>query len=270
MSLLIDIATSSLDPSYAEAAARRAGHPRRGSCSARRALALVAVLAAALLVVVAGVQAHRHAPAASRSRQALVDQVHGETAAVSALQRRLDVLRDQTTTLRDQALASSTAGGALGRRLDTEELLAGTVAATGPGLRIVLDDAPAGPGSGNRVLDRDLQSVVNAVWAAGAEAVAVGDQRLTGQSAIRQAGAAITVNFQPVSPPYVVVALGAPVSLETSFGASPAAARMRTYAQIYGLRFHYTRSGSLQVPPAPGLTLRYARPVTPGRTGSRR
>ena len=39
-----------------------------------------------------------------------------------------------------------------------------------------------------RVTDRDLQTVVNEVWAAGAEAVAVNGQRLTSLSAIRSAG----------------------------------------------------------------------------------
>jgi uncharacterized protein YlxW (UPF0749 family) len=225
------------------------------------------VLAATLLIVVAGVQAHRHAPAASKTRQTLLDQVKNQSSAVAGLQRRLGLLRESTTALRDQALASSSAGLALQRRLATEELVAGTVAAVGPGLRVTLDDSPAGHGADNRILDRDLQTIVNALWATGAEAVAIGDQRLTGQSAIRQAGSAILVNFQPISPPYVLQALGDPVQLETSFATSRAAARMRTYAQLYGLRFRYSRSSSLHLAPAPGLTLRYAEPVPAHRAG---
>ena len=262
MSLLVDIASQALDPAYAEAAARRratAGGPKRQ----RPAVVLAGVLVATLVIVIAGVQAHRHAPAADRTRQALVAQVQHRTGAVTDLQRRLDALRRTTTALRDRSLASSAAGARLSHQLSTLELLAGTVAATGPGLRVVVDDAATDSRGGtNRVTDHDLQQLVNALWAAGAEAVAIGPQRLTAESAIRQAGSAVLVNFEPVRPPYTLTAIGDPVSLETSFGSSRAAARMRTYTQIYGLRFRYSRADELTVPPAPGLTLRHAQPAT--------
>jgi uncharacterized protein YlxW (UPF0749 family) len=223
-------------------------------------LVAAGVAAATLVIAVAAVQAHRHAPAAARSRDALVHQVEDRTAAVTDLQRNLTQLRVTSTRLRDEVLQTTNAGALLARQLSTEELVAGTVAVQGPGLRVVLGDAPTRAGAGNRVLDRDLQAVVNALWAAGAEAIAVGDQRLTAQSAIRQAGSAVLVNFEPVSAPYVVSAVGNPVALETSFGASKAAARMRSNAQLYGLRFSYSRAGSLRLPPAPGLTLTHAKP----------
>jgi uncharacterized protein YlxW (UPF0749 family) len=108
------------------------------------------------------------------------------------------------------------------------------------------------------VLDRDVQSIVNALWAGGAEAVAVNGERLTTQSAIRQAGDAILVNFVPLASPYVVTAIGDPVTLETSFGSSGAAARMRTLAQVYGLQFGYARAGELTLAAAPTVRLRYA------------
>jgi uncharacterized protein YlxW (UPF0749 family) len=260
MSLLVDIATQALDPAYAAAAARRgggAGSPPRQ----RPAVVLAGVLAATLVIVVAGVQAHRGAPASDRTRQALVHQVERRTHDVTVLQHELDSLRRSTTALRDQALASSTAGARLSHQLSTLELLAGTVAVTGPGLRVVADDATDSRGGANRVTDHDLQQLVNALWAAGAEAVAIGPQRLTTQSAIRQAGSAVLVNFEPVRPPYVLAAIGDPVALETSFGSSRAAARMRTYTQVYGLHFRYSRTDSLSVPPAPGLTLRHAEPA---------
>ena len=49
------------------------------------------------------------------------------------------------------------------------------------------------------MLDRDLQVIVNGLWAAGAEAIAVNGQRLTACSAIRSAGEAILVDFRPLS-----------------------------------------------------------------------
>ena len=71
-------------------------------------------------------------------------------------------------------------------------VVAGELPVRGPGLRFTIDDAPgrqdavgADPRAGDAaaggvVLDSDLQIVVNGLWAAGAEAVAVNGQRLTG------------------------------------------------------------------------------------------
>ena len=267
MSLLVDIATQALDPGYAEAAARRDSRGASGADGRqpkRPWLAVAGVLAATLLIVVAAVQAHRHAPGAARSRDALVAQVHAQSRQTASLQSRLDRLRTDTTELRDAALASSAAGKQLAGKLAAEELAAGTVAVTGPGLRVTLDDATDGR---NRVLDRDLQAAVNALWAAGAEAIAVDGQRMTAQSAIRQAGEAILVNFQPVSAPYEIEAVGDPVALETRFGSSRTAGRLRAYEQLYGLRFGYSRAGTLTLPPAPGLTVRYAHVATTPRSG---
>jgi uncharacterized protein YlxW (UPF0749 family) len=266
MSLLVDISTQALDPAYADAAARRAGRPPAPPSRRRALVAAAGATGAALIIVVAGVQAHRHAPDAAKTRQALLGEVQQETDTVGALQDRLDRLRQRTERLRDSLLSTSAAGAQLAHRVSQQELAAGTVAVSGPGLRVTVDDAANDASGDNRILDRDLQSLVNALWAAGAEAVAVDDQRLTAQSAIRQAGSAILVNFAPIARPYVVSAVGDPVALETSFASSTAAARMRTFTQLYGLSFHYARADELTLPPAPGLALRFARPV-PGSVG---
>lgn len=263
MSLLVDIATEALDPGYAAAAARRSAD-RRDAQRARPWLAVVGVLAATLLVAIAAVQAHRHAPAAARARDQLVRQVQAQSRGVDVLLSRLNHLRAETAGLRDAALSSTAAGQRLASRLDAEEVAAGAASVTGPGLRVALDDSADGR---NRVLDRDLQATVNALWAAGAESVAVDGQRMTAQTAIRQAGDAILVNFEPVSAPYEVQAIGDPVALETKFGSSRTAARLRAFVQLYGLSFHYARAATMTLPPAPGLVLRYATVASTPRSG---
>lgn len=268
MSLLVDLSAQSLDPGYAEAAARRAQSPNAqapGAEPRRGALLALGVLAATLVIIVAAVQAHVRAPAAARTRADLVTTVDRENRAVDALARQVDDLRNQVGRLRDAQISGSASGAALAAQLRAEELASGAVAVSGPGLQVTLDDAPpagAGAGtSGNRVLDRDLQAVVNALWAAGAEAVAINGERLTAQSAIRQAGDAILVDFQPLSPPYHLAAIGDPVELETSFGASDTAAKLRDYVQLYGLRFGYSRESTLQLPASAGESLHFARPL---------
>jgi len=277
MSLLVDLSASSLDPGYAEAAARRAeAAAGRGSDAAttkRRHGAGLAVgaLAATLLIVVAAVQAHVRAPDAARTRADLIASVGRQTRAIGDLSRQVTQLRAAVGRLRDASLAGSTSGAALSAQIAREELASGALPVNGPGLRVTLNDAPSSDSGRNRVLDRDLQAVVNALWAAGAEAVAINGQRLSAQSAIRQAGDAILVDFTPVSAPYRVEAIGDAVAVETGFASSPTAARLRSYTQLYGLRFDYSRQSLLRLPAAAGETLHYARPLAePTARGGRR
>ncbi len=286
MSLLVDIETSALDPGYAEAAARRApsaqpdeahaahgpgrGLLARAGATGPRRLTVVAVLAlAGLLVATSLVQARLREPSLERARSALQADVTRQAAQTEALGRQLDSLRAQLTRARDNALTATSAGAALAARLNTLEAQVGTTPVSGPGLLVSLDDAPSPPaqqdplaadhGDGvNRILDRDVQAVVNALWAAGATAVGVNGVRLSAQTAIRTAGQAILVDFQPLSPPYDVTAVGDPVALETAFARSPTAAQFRTYVQVYGIGFSYKRVSRVSLPPAGSTSLRFA------------
>ena len=260
MSLLVDLSTDALDPGYALAAARK----QQAGVESRPRWPLVGatVAAATLVIVVAAVQTRASAPAAAKSRSALVAAVNRQSATVARLEKTLASLSAQQAALRDATLTSTSAGAALTRRIAAAELALGTLPVVGPGLRVTLADAstPAGGGR-NRVLDRDLQDVVNALWTSGAEAIAVNGERLTAQSAIRQAGDAILVDFRPLVSPYVVTAIGSPVELETRFGVSRTAARMRGYIQLYGLRFGYDRASRLSLPAAAIAALHFARPA---------
>jgi len=258
MSLLVDLSVDALDPGYAAAAERKraAGTDRRP----RWVLVGATVAAATLVIAVAAVQTRASAPAAAKSRAALVAAVDRQSATVDRLERTIAELSAEQDKLRDASLASTGAGAALARRIAAAELVAGNLRVDGPGLRVTVADASSASG-GSRVLDRQLQDVVNALWTAGAEAIAVNNQRLTAQSAIRQAGDAILVDFRPQVSPYVITAIGPAVDLETKFGASRTAERMRANSQLYGLRFDYARAGRLTLPAAPDATLRYARPA---------
>lgn len=81
------------------------------------------------------------------------------------------------------------------------------------GVSVTLDDAisdeliPDAALQSGRVVDSDLQMVVNGLWQAGATAVSINDHRLTGASAIRSAGQAILVDYRPLVRPYKIVAI---------------------------------------------------------------
>lgn len=275
MSLLVDTMAASLDPAYAEAAQRRETAP--AAPGRPWAVVGVAAVAVGLVLAIGAVQTHDRAPDAARTRAKLVAAVQQRTGTTETLQRQLDRLRTQTSQDQARLLATSGAGSALDDQVNALESATGTVPLKGDGLRVRLDDAPsvgdsnplggtdpraAGGDAVSRVLDRDLQQVVNALWAAGARGIAINGERLTAQTAIRSAGSAILVDYRPLSPPYDITAVGDPVALETRFGTSATADQFRAYHQLYGLRFSYARVRGVTLPAATTLSLRYAAPAS--------
>lgn len=115
-----------------------------------------------------------------------------------------------------------------------------------------------------RVQDRDLQDVVNGLWAAGAEAVSVNGQRLSALTAIRSAGDAILVDLRPLTPPYVVAAVGDPEGLELGFVDGPSGRRLQTFTSLYGITFEVRREQELSLPGAAAPDLRAASPISGG------
>lgn len=275
MSLLADLMSGALDPGYAQHASR--GGEAASRRFSRPAVLLTAVVVVGLLFSTAVIKQRRDEPLADRHRQDLIAQVEAGTQETDRLQRRLAVLRRQTAQARAARLDRSREGRQTRERLEDLALLAGDTPVTGPGLRITVDDAASGASAGavgdgaaadegtaadgTQVLDRDLQQLVNALWAAGADAIAVDGQRLTSMTAIRAAGDAILVDYRPVSPPYVVSAVGDPETLEVRFADSRAGRLFRTLESAFGVRFDVEREDRMRLPGASSLTLHYAREV---------
>ena len=61
-----------------------------------------------------------------------------------------------------------------------------------------------------------MLKVINELWAAGAEAISINDQRLVVGSEIRCTGPTISVNSTRHTPPYEIRAIGDPKTLEAS------------------------------------------------------
>jgi len=264
-----------VDQAYAEAR----GRDRPAAHGARRR-----VLVAALLVPVgvcagtAVAEVRGRSSSTSDARRMLVADVQRQTAGSDALSRSATALRAQVSRDREQALGNDARGRSVAAGLADLEVVSGAVPVSGPGLRVTLDDAhpPAGtavPGaatatdprakqgaSDGRVQDRDMQALVNGLWAAGAEAITVNDLRLSSATAIRSAGSAILVDFRPLSPPYVVRALGNPNTLESAFADGAAARRLSTDTSLYGFGFDIARADRLHLPAAGAADLHDAVP----------
>ena len=110
--------------------------------------------------------------------------------AVSSLQDRIARPAPQNDELRRPAARVRAASTPTRRRsCDDLELSTGFAAVTGPGLRVTVDDQPQGDPDG-RVRATDLRVLVNGLWQAGAEAIAINGRRLTSLSAIVNSGIA--------------------------------------------------------------------------------
>ncbi|MEO3775789.1 DUF881 domain-containing protein [Micromonospora sp. B11E3] len=106
---------------------------------------------------------------------------------------------------------------------------AGFTALTGTGLTVELDDAPGGPdqglpaGASNDDLvvhQQDVQAVVNALWAGGAEAMSIMNVRVLTTSAVRCVGNTLLLHGRVYSPPFKIVAIGDPAALKHALAAS--------------------------------------------------
>jgi uncharacterized protein YlxW (UPF0749 family) len=276
MLLLRNLVEDSLDEGYARAAARRAS----GEPASRSAVLVLTIglLLVGLLLATAFAQTRQRASSAAEARDALVAEVEQRSAANDEAQARLDRQRAAVQRAQREVLALSGAGTELADRLSRLEASTGAAPVTGPGMVVRLDDAP-GNGDGSdadprtdvdssgRVTDRDLQTVVNEVWAAGAEAVAVNGQRLTGLSAIRSAGDAVLVDFRPLTPPYRIEAVGDPHKLRETFVGGFGGSYLQVL-QGYGITYAVEDSDGLHLPASAGVRLRYAGEPQPAETRS--
>lgn len=275
--LLVDLVANTLDPGYAAAARQRGPNPRRRWLD-RPAVAVGCALIGFTLIV-AYIHTNRGAPGTARVHDNLVSRVRIAQQQVQRLTDQAQQLNAALTALRDQALSGD---GALGRQLDRDQLLAGQTAAVGPGLQVVLTEpsrpppasqptrggAPTGA-VGSILTDRDVRSVVNELWADGAEAVSVNDVRLTPTSAIRFAGNAVLVDFAPISAPFTIRAIGNADALATNFASSAVASRYQTLAGADGIGFEFTEHPKLTLPAGPAATPRFAHPPVPTPTPTR-
>ncbi|WP_424214879.1 DUF881 domain-containing protein [Streptomyces sp. BI20] len=267
MSLLTDAMRDSLDAGYAEAHARRAAEgPASKGRTGLRGLALGAGALLVALVVTLGVEhARTAAPTLAKEREELIDRVRGADDHADTLDREIDELRADVDRRRSEALKAH--GGDQGA---LTALLAGATPVTGPGIELTVDDAKgAGSGTGGprentgfsdsgRLRDRDMQRIVNGLWGAGAEAVAINGQRLTALSAIRAAGDAILVDNRPLVPPYEVLVIGDPKKLGTDFPDSPDGQYLHVLKESYGIQYKITARDEVTLPAASGLTVRSA------------
>ncbi len=217
------------------------------------AVGAVAGLAGLLFVVSAS-----DAPA-DRRPQDLVEFVLTRAGQVERQAEQVDTLRAEVDTL--TAAVTDLPGAAS----PAVQIAAGSVAVTGPGLVVTLDDAPATAAREDLdpdvlvVHQQDLQAVINALWAGGAEAVAVQDQRIVSTTSVQCVGNVLRLGGRVFSPPYTVSAVGDSTALRAALDDSTAVRAYQSDAQEVGLGWSVRADDRLVLPAYSGATgLAYA------------
>ena len=275
MGLLDYLTTYTVDEDY-ETVARRKAHEavekapegtgpkgRRRSVWSRGPVAGLVLLAFAVLVVTAGTQTSRDALVTSDERKDLIAQINEGNAALRHDQQRVVTLQSENRQLLRQVTLDGVRARHTLARVRRLSVLTGAQQVHGPGVAVVVDDAPHATTDREKVLDSDLQQLVNGLWEAGAEAIAINGQRLTNLSAIREAGSAITVNYHSLSRPYHVLAIGNPDTLPARFAETSGGQAWFDLEQQVGLRLQIHTRESVTLPKA-RTHVRYARPVNEG------
>jgi uncharacterized protein YlxW (UPF0749 family) len=249
---------ASLDALLADALASDYANTSPNQDSGRLRVIVIAA-AATLVTLVLGMaiaQTRIQASENSLTRDALVERV-------TAADRRVQELEATVLTAQNDLLnaeAATLAGTSLGEqaraRLDRLRIATGQTEVSGDGVTVTIDDAPIDPLQGDetppgQVIDRDLQMIVNGLWQAGATDIAINGRRLTPTSAIRAAGEAILVNYRPMSPPYVVSAIGPNADqLAGRFRDNPAGLLLEELETQYGVIWELQTVGDITLPAA--------------------
>ncbi|MFI7310316.1 DUF881 domain-containing protein [Streptomyces hygroscopicus] len=135
----------------------------------------------------------------------ILDELDSRTQRLQDEKRRLENQRTELENSSDQAEEARK------QTLQKEQqlgVLAGTVAAQGPGITITIDD------SHGSVESDMLLDTVQELRAAGAEAIQIGDVRVVAGTYFSDSGGAIQVDGRKVTRPYVVKVIGKPEDLE--------------------------------------------------------
>jgi uncharacterized protein YlxW (UPF0749 family) len=244
---------------------------RRRSATVWRAVVPVVAVLAGLTFAMSGVAARGTDLRGGRSTR-LADLIGTVEQGNARRARDVSALHDQVGALTAKSRDASVEGAqAEAQRLSPP---AGLTAVTGPGLTIALNDAPAGaidraypglptPSPDDLVVhQQDVQAVVNALWAGGADAIQLMDQRVISTSAVRCVGNTLILQGRVYSPPYTITAIGDTDRLFGALSRSTAVHHYRQYAAAYGLGYQLGTRSDVTIPAYTGaLDLRYATPA---------
>ena len=148
---------------------------------------------------------------------------------------------------------------------DDVNVLAGTTAVKGPGVELTIEDSKKEISSTDNtnlyiIHDEDVLKVINELKAAGAEAIAINDQRLTSLSEIRCAGPTISINNTRIAAPYVIKAIGDKDNMEAAITMRGGVAESLS---VWGIQLNVQKKDNIVIPAYKStLQFKYVTPIT--------
>lgn len=256
-------------PSASGTPEKRHPHTRPRPTPGWRMATLATFAAASGLAITSAVQADGLDLRASSvtDLHSLVQQRRDE---VDDLQRKVTLLKDEVADL--GALTSDKKTRTIQRQVRRLQGPAGFTAVSGPGVSISLDDTPKSDTAdllergvdGDKLVvhQQDIQAVVNALWAAGARAITLMDQRIITTTGIKCVGNTVVIKDIPYAPPYRIKAIGDPLQLQDQLYATPWVAAYLDAVRDYNLGWSLDVVDDLSFEPYSGtVDLRYAEPA---------
>jgi uncharacterized protein YlxW (UPF0749 family) len=271
-SLLRSLLSDHLDPGYAATAAERErGTPPRGRAG-EWGWQVLAALTIATVFAVAVARAQLVAPGVREEQQVLVGSVRSAESTTAGVAASRKTLSAQVDALQRSKLEGDQQGQQLLATLDQLNFAAAATPVIGPGLTVTVTDPGVSQdlsdvsqqrvtGSRQVILDRDLQLVVNSLLLSGAEAISVGGVRVGPNVTIRQAGGGILVDNQPISSPYVILAVGPPHAMQDVFDNSPGLQRLQLLETSYGVVVSVSASDAMTLPAGSTRDIKFAKQI---------
>lgn len=227
----------------------------------------VVALVAGLLFATSGQTALGTDLRAGESTQ-LSSLIEQRNRAIAGQQQELGQVEQQIRQLTDQAASRNSEVAQAQAQGDAGLVSAGVTGLVGAGLEVTLDDAPrpasgdlpTGAGPDDVVIHQsDLQGVVNALWAAGADGVAIMGKRLVATSAVRCVGNTLLLQGRTYSPPFVITAVGDSAEMREELAAAPEVDLLQQAVDDFGLTFQVRGQREIVLPAYDGaLDMQYA------------
>lgn len=210
-------------------------------------------------------------PLPSESRQEMLNRMSKLEEENEQLRTELEQSRANISQLESTLMAGQETSAELSEALTRYRILAGLDPVHGPGIRLTLSENTTEVPSGTEVApylihQEDLLNIVNELWLAGAEAIAIRSrdrtERLIMSSTIRCVGSLIDVNNTRMTPPFDIFAIGDPDELENALTMPRGVLEP---LQFFNIDWQIVQLENIQLPAYSGLTLlEYAQPVEPG------
>jgi uncharacterized protein YlxW (UPF0749 family) len=194
----------------------------------------------------------RQVPLIEKSKQDLRISIENRVSNLASLSDRLSEINDEINNQNIQ-IGDVSNRGILNLNETDLQIVSGVKSITGSGFKIVINDARRTDSLDfqevnlAKVFDSDLQLITNALWASGAQAISVNNQRITTTTAIRSAGEAILINYRPLLPPYEIAFIGNE-EVSKRLVENPDFKDFQYVVTTYGLEYKIEKIDNVEIP----------------------